>query len=639
MEWWAPELEDHDISGRIDAVVRHIRVRTGWRRDMDLLHAGMYGGAAATAALACDSRRSYEYEPMQMPRNVCKQSVDTVQAKVSKHRPLPQVLTDRGNWKQQKRARKLTQYLEGVFYQTKFFERYWPGLVRDAATFGRGVVRPFRRGKRVKIERIHPWELLVDDFDARYGEPRSIYHARTVDAGVAIAQFGLTDEDVQAIVDAAGTAPADEFDWQTGVDSSVVRVRLVDAYHLCDDEEAHEEDDDHECNGSHVVSILGGKVLSKEVWKGSGFPYVILNYCDPIAGFWGSGVVEALEGWQYAINEQFAKVQDGHHMLGGGVLFVTESSDVVDSHITNDGINIIKHKAGEKPQWETPAPIHPAVYEREREMPQDALGEVGLTLTSAQGQKQPGITSGVAINAMDDIEDERHIVFGRKGELACLEVAEHFIELEAEIAEEHGEQSVSVPMNGGLLPLKWKDVRLDDFQLRVFPTSMLPQQLGPRLEYLNFLFDRGLIDRQTFIQQLGGPDAAAEMDLETADRLNIDEKLEAILDADSPEDLDHAVNQAIPSPYQNLQWAQKRAQQKYNQAQSRGAPEENLQALREYMIECDGVMKQMNGAPPVAPPGPPGAGPMPPPPGPGPSPMNPAAAPPMPQGPMPVGNA
>lgn len=642
MEWWADDLEDHDVSGRIGAVVRHIRQRTFWRRDMDLLHAGMYGGGAATAALNNDSRVSYSYEPMQMPRNVCKQAVDTVQAKVAKHRPLPQVLTDRGNWKQQKRARKLTQYLEGVFHQTKFFEKHWPTLVRDAAVFGRGVVRPYRCGKKVKVERVHPWELLVDDWDARYGEPRSIYHARTMDAGVAIAQFADDDETIASdIMSAAGTSPADEFDWQTAIDSSVMRVRIVEAWHLCDDEEAHDEGKKHHCTGRHVISVMGGRVLVNEEWDGKRFPFVILNYCEPVAGFWGSGLAEVLEGWQLAINEQFQKVQDAHHMLGGGIIFKSETSDIVDEHLTNGNVNVITHRAGEPPTFTATQPGHPAVYARERDMPQDALGEVGLTVTSAQGQKQPGINSGVAINAMDDIEDERHIVFGRKGELACLEVAEHFIELEAEIAKQFGELSVSVPMSGGLLPLKWKDVTLDDFQIRVFPTSMLPQQLGARLEYLNFLFDRQLIDRQTFIQQLGGPDAAAEMDLETADRLNVDEKLEAILDAEADHELLVAQIQATPSAYQDLKWAQKRAQQRYNQAQSRGCPEMNLQALRDYMDECqaeiDKLAAKAGGVPqgmPGMPPGPPGMGPVPPP-----VPLPQGSTPMPPQGTMPIGNA
>ena len=652
--WWERGIDAEEAGQRVSAVVRHIRQRTIWRRELDLLHAELYGGGPAAAGIVLNNRAAYQYQPTQMPRNVCRQAVDTLQAKTAKHRPLPQALTSRGNWAQMKRAKKLTQYLEGVFTKTKFFRTFARNMVRDAGAFGRGVVKAFRRGKHIRLERVHPWELLVDDWDARYGEPRSLYHVRTLDVGVACALFGddengeVSEELWNALVTSAGSAPADEWDWQGAVDASVNRVRIVEAWHLCDDQEAHDDDEEHQCNGRHTITILGGRHLVDEPFMWDRFPFGILNYSDPLAGFWGVGVVEQLEGWQLAINEQFGKVQEGHHMLGGGMIFVAHGSDVVDTSFHNGVVPIIKFK-GTPPQFETPAPIHPAVYQRERDMPQDALGEVGLTLTSAQGQKQPGINSGIALQTMDDIEDERHIIFGRMYEDVCLELAEIFILIESEIAEEYGESETLVPMNGGLLPLKWSAVKLDDFQLRVFPTSMLPQQLGARIEYLNNLLDRGAIDLQTYKQQLGGPDAMAELDLETADRLNIDEKLEAIIDADDGEELDGAAQRAVPSEYQDYSWMQKRAQQRYNQGQIDGVPEANLEELRQVMVACQAIIDRKgpsSGAQqaPQMPPGmPPGGAPMPGIPGPA---MPPGAIPPAPMmptpppvGPMPMGNA
>jgi len=294
--------------------------------------------------MVLNARVAYRYEPSAMPRNVCKQAVDTLCAKVAKHRPLPQCLTSRGNWKQQKRARKMTQFLEGCFYQTKVFEKYSAGWVRDAGVFGRGVLKVDRCGKKIGVERVHPWELLTDDWDARYGDPRSIYHVRTLDVGVAMALFGDTEEKRQSIADSAGSAPSDEWDWQGEVDATVSRVRIAEAWHLCPHEEEHEDtsstEQKHDCGGRHVITVLGGEELLNEEWKETLFPFAVLNYSEPLAGYWGIGVCEILEGWQLAINEQFGKVQEGHHMLGGGMIFavnhLSEFDPMVVAHFVYD---------------------------------------------------------------------------------------------------------------------------------------------------------------------------------------------------------------------------------------------------------------------------------------------------------------
>ncbi|MES2390901.1 MAG: E2/UBC family protein, partial [Acidobacteriota bacterium] len=45
---------------------------------------------------------------------------------------------------------------------------------------------------RIKVERVLPWELFADEWDARYGSPRNIYHVRSIDRGVALETFART---------------------------------------------------------------------------------------------------------------------------------------------------------------------------------------------------------------------------------------------------------------------------------------------------------------------------------------------------------------------------------------------------------------------------------------------------------------
>jgi hypothetical protein len=151
--------------------------------------------------------------------------------------------------------------------------------------------------------------------------------------------------------------------------------------------------------------------------------------------------------------------------------------------------------------------------------------------------------------------------------------------------------AVSVPMKGGLLDLKWSDIYVDGVEIRVFPTSLLPQQLGARLEKLKDLYNTGIVDRATFLRQLDAPDMQAELDLETADKMATDEMLEAMIDADEDEKTEEEAF-IPPSAYQDITWGAKRAQQKLNSGLVNGMPEFNQMLLRRFLKESDELLKK-----------------------------------------------
>jgi len=643
VSWW--DEDDGDRSGdMVSRVVKQIRDRHRWRFDADTFHAGLYAGNCNAGGVLMAPGSDYSYTPSTKPRNVCRMAVDTFCSKITKHRPLPKVQTSMGNWKQQKKSKKTTQWVEGAMYQIRFFERWDPLWVRDSGIFGRGVLKVARRGRnRACIERVFPWEYLIDEWDARYGEPRNCYHIVTMDLGKALALYGKKQDDesdeeceerCDAIKRAATTDPKDDWTWQGECDTTVVRVRLAHAYHICDDIDAHDDDDAHECNGCHDTVILGGPRIEREPFDWPEFPYEQLNYSDPIAGAIGMGLCEMLEGWQEAIDVGHSTLEECVRTVGGAIFLVDNNADLPAAKFMNGGVAVIKKRAGSQVQAITPAPVHPMLMQLEQQRPIDALSEFGFSQMSTQAQRPPGITSGVGLNMLDDIEDERRLPQGRQREAAIAGIARKLMLIAKDIAKDEGEMAVQVPMAKGLLPLKWSEVSLDDFQLRVFPASWLPQTPAAKLEVLNFLFDREIIDRDEFRRLFGGPDYEWELDLVTADRLNVDEKLEAIYDAETPEELQYAEQVATPNNYQDPTWAMQRAQQRYNQGQNEGLPPENQAALRRYMVACKNLLAANAPAPDpmAAPMAPPGQGPMP---MPGPAGMAPPGAP-MPPG-MPPG--
>lgn len=581
-----------DAHGILVGVFRTIRDEAAWRVDADEYHAGLYC-ATDRPGIRGSSRRGYTYEPASLPYNVCRAATDTLLSKTAQHRPLPEVLTQRGSWKNQKRARKMTQFLEGEFYRQRFFEKLWAPFIRDALIFGRGALKIWTEGDQIRTERAHPWELFVDDFDARYGEPRNLYQVRSIDRGVALQLFAKTESGgwkgrIRDAIMTAGAIDVGGDDFWSREGSTVDRIDVIEAWHLPSAKDAGD--------GRHVIAVQGATLVD-EPWEADYFPFVVLAYNPALEGFWGHGLVEQIEGYQYEINLASEKSSEQHRMSGVGVL-VPDGAGIHDTELRN-GITIMRHKPGGVPQVFQMDLVNEHTRQRPRELTQDALNDSGLSQMSVQSQKPAGIQSGIALQTLDDVESQRFMVFGRACEAACVEAARRYIDCAKAIASKFGDMRVSVPMKGGMLDMSWNDVYVDGVEIRVFPTSLLPQQLGARLEKLKDLWNTGLIDRATFLRHLDAPDMQAELDLETADRLVVDEMIERMLDAEESEG-DAAY--FAPSAYQDLGWAAKRAQQKLNRALLDGAEEYNLDLLRRFIKHADQLMKAAQ--PPPAAPGP-----------------------------------
>ncbi len=640
VRWWEEEKEQ--VHKTLGSVYRRIREESSWKRDADEFHAGLYAGEEGCGAVTGQSRKGFTYESAQLPFNVARSAVDSVVAKVAKHRPLPQVLATRGDWKAQKRARKATQFLEGAFYKFRVFEKHAKQIVRDACIFRRGgwlfVSRPHKGSKTITVERAHPWEVDMDDWDGRYDASRNLYRCRTMDRGVVLRTWGTgsgASKRKDAITSGGVFDPAQKtYDKSATVD----RIDVLEAWHLCDDIEAHELEEDHQCTGRHCVIVPQGTLVD-EPYTEPFFPGVRLRYSDPIAGCDGYSLVQNLEGFQTELNMMSEQVSEGYSTLGLSWILVPEGAGIHEQQLRN-GIHALYYKPVGKPEPFQPNPVHPSIYQRQHDLVRDALGDAGISMMSAQSTETAHEESGIARQARDDIETERFVVFGRTYEAWCLDVARLLISHIKAVAEDHGEFEVPVPMNQGILKIKWADVDVDSYELRVFPTSLLPQQLSARLDKLKMLWESQLIDRATFLRNLDAPDLQAELDIETADKLVIDEQIECMLDAEMEEGQSAF---KTPSPYVDLKWAARRAQQRHNRAQIDGAPEYNLDLLRQYIEMCEEMMAKTgvadtSAAPPdgASPPAPPPGAPVPPPmpPGGG-EPMPPPGA--MPPPPMPPG--
>lgn len=618
-DWW--NKTGDDLAESLGTVFTLVRDENEWRTDKDEYHWGLYEGTGV-GGVTTRSRRGYTYANATLPDNVSKMAVDTLTAKVATIRPIPQVLTSRGNYKDQRRARKLRQFGEGEFFRQKIHEQLAPRIIKDALVSRGGVVQVYVDGKKPRVERVHIWTLYCDDWDAEFGEPLTMMRLITMDRAKAMRKFGKTAELRDKIKNASRFSSSLRLQRDEERASTVERVELVEAWHRCID---HDEDEAHDCVGKHVV-ICDGAVLFEEDWPHSYFPFAFLTYDTPATGFWGTGLVQTLEGYQSSINDANAKL-DEMYQLSGKYIVLRDGSGIFKQEIQN-GLRVLHCK---------PGPYEPFVFDadlvnehmrmRTTELVERGLNAAGTSQMAAQGQKPAGIESGIALQTLDDVETQRHIVFGRRFEAWCMDVMRLLIECVKQLGDEY---ETLVPMKGAFLPLKWKDVKIDGFQLQLQSVGQLYMSFAGRLDKLKTLFEMGAIDAQTFMRHLDAGDIQSELDLETIDRITVDEMIEALMDAeDVPANDNEGMDPAYKAPngYLPLEWAHKRAHQRRLQAENNNAPQRVLDLLTQFIDDLEHLMERAGipipgkAAPPAPPPdmmgAPPPGAPMPPVPPPG----------------------
>jgi hypothetical protein len=621
--WW--DKDGDELAETLSVVFTIVRDENEWRTDKDEYHWGLYEGNGV-GGVTTMSRRGYTYEAATLPDNVTKMAVDTLTAKVATIRPIPQVLTARGNWKDQRRARKLRQFGEGEFYRQEIHEKLAPRIIKDALISRAGVVQVYVDPdcRRPTVERVHAWTLYCDDWDAEHGEPMTMMRLRTMDRTKAMAKFGTTAKLKEKIRNASRFSSSIRLARDEERASTVERVELLEAWYRCPD---HENlDEKHKCMGRHVI-IVDNALLFEEDWPHDYFPFAVLTYDTPNTGRWGTGLVQMLEGYQVSINDANTKLDEMYALSGKGVL-LRDGSGVFNQEIQN-GLRILHCRPGPyEPQVFDLDLVNEHVRMRGGELVERALEAAGVSQMSAQSQKPAGIEAGVALQTLDDIESQRHIVFGRRFESWCMDVMRLLIDCAKQIAEKYGDYAVKVPMKGAYLDLKWSDVHIDGFQLQLQSVGQLYMSFAGRLDKLKTLFEMGAIDAQTFMRHLDAGDIQSELDLATVDRLCVDEMIEAMLDSDKTKTAANDNDDYIaPNGYLPLDWAHKRAHQRRLQAQMDGAPQHVLDLLGRFIDDLDYLMgtqaptgQAAGGAPPAdmmagPPPGGPAAPPPMPPPG------------------------
>jgi len=187
--WWK-QKDKSKIHEDVFAKVKHMDQNQNYRSADNLRHMRLYGNYEMLGLHAYQyARTETSYNTThRVTLNVVQSMIDTVVSKIGKNRPKPMFLTDGGDWSLQSKAKKLNQFVEGQFHATELWEKAALAF-QDACIFGTGALKIFRDGENIKVERVFIDEILVDDAEAYYSEPRQLHQRKYINREVLLEMF------------------------------------------------------------------------------------------------------------------------------------------------------------------------------------------------------------------------------------------------------------------------------------------------------------------------------------------------------------------------------------------------------------------------------------------------------------------
>jgi hypothetical protein len=624
--WW--QQDDHEFESRAAGLLSGMRAEAERRKGRYLRSLRMYENRdfqsleeAQIYVRDVPSLAEMEFDGCILRHNLVRSACDTVHAELcGRQKPKPQFATTDGSWKSRRRMKRLDRATEAVLRSAHgHYASGWDlaeDVLLDAIVLGTGVgkVVPDIAGERILYERTMPWTVMVDSNEGQKGSLLTVGQCYPMDVAVALDMFpGAAEEAIimsakppRMVVEATGEL------WQRN--SETIEI-----------DEIWRVGNGTTDMGAHAF-LCGGKLLHREEWD-SELPFWFLHWARPRVGFWGISLVEEAERMQIAYDEDVAKLDERIRKCSGMRTWVPRGANIKTEDLTSNDTGIaIEYDGAQPPMTEVPSPVSPSEVQYHQMQRQQFFEDLGVSLQRASSRKDPGVTSGVAIRAENDIQTVRFAVKAKYYENSYTTIG-RITAFALRLLHEGSDSSAGVTWRDGARMMKyvWQDIDVSPRQIvcSVAPASALGNDQAGRLQMLQDLPQLGInLPQDTIMRLLGWVDLERELGLASAERDHIEMTVDALLDAASEDDDALIVD---PDPLiANKDAYLGHVAESYHAALVGGAPEYVLTALREL------ISKLIPPPPPPSPPPTPTEGAISPPApqlGAAPSPVPPAGAP------------
>lgn len=569
-KWWMSEkARAHET---IWPLVNFIRQSQSTRHLSNSRFFRMYSNESLdnlAASRHLNNLSSFFGESSKLTLNVVKSCIDTARSKIAKEKPRPLFLTENGNWHLQQKAKKLSQFMGGLFDQMGSPN----GLVReslytigsevflDACITGTGAAKMFIKNNKIVVERCMSDEIIVDQFEGLYRTPRSMHQIKYVDRDVLFDTY--PEAKYRKIIEEARKA-------STGIESnSQDMIPVIESYHLPSGKDAKD--------GRRIISVESG-VLHHTEWDKSYFPFLIQRWGLRPAGYYGLGLAEELQGIQRELNQTLMNIQTGLRRVAVPRVYAHIADHTPKKRMTNE-IGEVYYYRQQPPTFNTAQAFNAETYNHVDRLWAKAFETTGISQLSSTAAKPAGLNSGVAIRNYQDIESERfstvHTMYENfytpQATYMALDLLDTLLE---------AGHDITVQSQDGMTfrPIKYSEVRIpqDSFTVRAYPTAFLPSEPSGKFAKAMEGVEAGFWDIDEARDLMDFPDLKKAIRVKSAKRNAVYSYVETLIDTGEYQPIE---------PYQDIPMTKDMLQSYYLEGRTSGMPEDRMDLLRRIMEE------------------------------------------------------
>ena len=574
--WWL--LEDTDLSASVTATILFLKRQQGDRMSNLESMTRLYGSSNLYNFSGGTFGRSRSVKPavtQRMSFNICESIIDTLESKMAKNKVIPTYITNGGTWDVQKKAKQLTKFAQGLFYEQNIHPKSIDAW-SDAAVWGDGFVYVYEDDNKVCVDRALPNEIFVDNLEAQNGHPKQLHRVKVIDRDIALELFPELSEAIETC------APAN-YEEIGGHETVADMIQVIESWHIRSGPKADD--------GVHAISIGDGSL--KYEWLKDYFPFPHIRYAKRKLGWYGQGACERLEQIQSEINRSMVLKQSALRMQSAFKILLENGSKVVSQHLNND-IGSIIHYSGTPPEYVAPPATNPELQQWIDALISYGYQQEGVSRMVSQGEQPLGVTSGKAMRTLLQTSDDRFLFMTQCMEDFNLEIARQAVEVVRDIHARTHKYEVVFPQAHFMETINWGDINLkeDEYVLKAYPTSSLSDDLPGRLSEIQELAQAGMISPRTARRLMDMPDVEMNDNLSNA----AEDLLHKIL-----EDILFDGKYRAPEPFFDLQLAKQLTLEYYNYADYMNAPNDKLALLQKFNFELDTMLGILTPPPMAAP--------------------------------------
>lgn len=499
--------------------------------------------------------------------NVVASNVDTVTAAIAATDVRAEFQTDDADWGEQRKARHLEWYAEQLAVMLDLPAKCRAAF-KDAAIKGTGLLHVYAdEFDTIHVERVLVDDIVVDEKESQNGGlPKQMHRRRYIDREELKALFPEHERDIEA------AQRADRRRWERWAgyrpmeDNEVV---VIESWRLPLGKPGRRG---HRA-GRHTICIDGADLVDEE-WASDKFPFARIVWSERVNGWYGISGVERIAGHQRTLNRRNMQIDRQLDQGAFPTTFVSMADAAMTVKATNRVGNIVVTKSGQPPVTVIPPAVSPETHKSREDTKSSAFEEFGCSRMASSAVKPAGIDSGIGLREYRDQTTQRFSIQEKAFERLCLDV----MLLVVGVCKDLGAEAPMMMRRTrfGARKLPWAKVDMGDVAVQIAAASTLGRTPAGRKQFVLELAQAGVISQDETRRLMGHSDIESAMSLYTAAIEDIEHAIEEIRDGEV----------LMPEPYQNLKLGVWRMQQAYLKDRGDGAPEEVLEAYRQWIVQA-----------------------------------------------------